>query len=451
MIPENPVLGNPNFPPIMGRVKDRQKWKQPQRFVNQSGMSHTVSMPVGTQGHMDSVYPQHAGFGHAQANQFHQIYDFRNANNFASRPPPNIISSSFDSSRSTASNFNIQSGYQQPHAQPMRPIPNILPIRPASAPRTPFSNNPPHHTSQYIHSRPGGHNFASSPITSVPDIGKLNMSENASKVHGFQHQKNDSKKDSTFDSLNIRSVSAPQIEYLSKGELTSYGTANNGHSDVNPSASSSQVIASEGIQNGNIDKNRAMENVVGGTSECYKMTDDVNASMENIVLALNTLRKEKIAPTEANITDCILYGNLKVPKMHVKKAIESALEHQLIEKRNLGSLQFYVGKNERLWKCTNPTSGNPNQYPTETWDKIKKFLIDRAGRVAIMESNCRYEVGIILRNLCLEELLLGDVLQILDMVISFKKWISYNHSGWQPITINLPESDPDLEDKGVTA
>lgn len=53
---------------------------------------------------------------------------------------------------------------------------------------------------------------------------------------------------------------------------------------------------------------------------------------------------------------------------------------------------------------------------------------------------CRYEAALTLRKECLEKLALGDVLQILNMVVSMKKWIITHHSGWQPISIALAES-----------
>jgi len=45
--------------------------------------------------------------------------------------------------------------------------------------------------------------------------------------------------------------------------------------------------------------------------------------------------------------------------------------------------------------------------------------------------------------LCLEELVLGDVLKILEIIITIKKWIIPYHSRWQPITISLTEAKDD--------
>lgn len=56
----------------------------------------------------------------------------------------------------------------------------------------------------------------------------------------------------------------------------------------------------------------------------------------------------------------------------------------------------------------------------------------------------RYEAATILRKACAEELALGCVLQILNMIISMKKWILLHQSGWQPITIALEETKAEI-------
>lgn len=56
----------------------------------------------------------------------------------------------------------------------------------------------------------------------------------------------------------------------------------------------------------------------------------------------------------------------------------------------------------------------------------------------------RYEAALILRNKCLEEFALGDVLQILNMLSTMKKWIVNHQSGWQPIKITLAETNTDI-------
>ncbi|CBI39663.3 unnamed protein product, partial [Vitis vinifera] len=184
-------------------------------------------------------------------------------------------------------------------------------------------------------------------------------------------------------------------------------------------------------------------NGIWGSHGCQKPSEYVQGLIGVILLALNTLKNEKILPTEANIADCIRYGDPKHQNTDVKKALESAIEQQMVIKQKLGTVQLYVGKNDRLWKCVNLMGGNPKQYSKATWDGIQNFLISPAGRSAIMASQCKYEAAIILKNMCLKDRALGDVLQILNMVISAKKWITHLQSGWQPVNISLPESNTD--------
>lgn len=56
---------------------------------------------------------------------------------------------------------------------------------------------------------------------------------------------------------------------------------------------------------------------------------------------------------------------------------------------------------------------------------------------------CRYEAALALKNQCLTELSLGEVLQVLNLVINMKKWITHPQSGWKPVTITLEETKTD--------
>lgn len=39
--------------------------------------------------------------------------------------------------------------------------------------------------------------------------------------------------------------------------------------------------------------------------------------------------------------------------------------------------------------------------------------------------------------------MLGDVLKIVEIIITDMKWITHHHSGWQPITITVPAETRD--------
>lgn len=53
----------------------------------------------------------------------------------------------------------------------------------------------------------------------------------------------------------------------------------------------------------------------------------------------------------------------------------------------------------------------------------------------------RYEAGTAMKNMCLKQLALGDVLRILNIILTVKKWILHHQSGWQPLKIVLPEAN----------
>ncbi|CAD5326523.1 unnamed protein product [Arabidopsis thaliana] len=174
-----------------------------------------------------------------------------------------------------------------------------------------------------------------------------------------------------------------------------------------------------------------------GTQECPPPSEYVQGLIGVILHALHILKTEKVMPTEPNISDCIQYGDPKHHGTDVKKALESALEHHMIMMTNVGKLKLYIGKNEALWNCVNPLGANAKQYPKETWDRIQQFLTSSSGRVEFTATTCRYEAAQVLKKECLKEFTLGDILQILNITATTKKWITHHQTGWKPITISL--------------
>lgn len=108
-----------------------------------------------------------------------------------------------------------------------------------------------------------------------------------------------------------------------------------------------------------------------------------------VLLALTSLKVEKIMPTEANIRDCIHFGDPRHRNIDIRKALDNAIEQNMVVMLNLGVVPLYVGKYERLWKCVNPLDGNLNQYPKSMWERIQKFLASADGHPVIMTSQCR--------------------------------------------------------------
>ncbi|KAM0947551.1 putative NYN domain, limkain-b1-type, meiosis regulator and mRNA stability factor 1 [Dioscorea sansibarensis] len=176
----------------------------------------------------------------------------------------------------------------------------------------------------------------------------------------------------------------------------------------------------------------------GIPTSCSTPSDVVQGHMGIILRALHTLKTDKIAPTEANISDCIHYGEINMPNFDVRIALNHAVEYQMVVTHKLGSnLPFYIAKNHKLWKCVNVMDTSVN-HPKAIWDAILVFLSLSDGHLAIMTSQCRYQAAVALKRSCLKNLVLGDVLQILHAVVNVKKWIIPHSSGWHPLSINLP-------------
>ncbi|XP_031280745.1 uncharacterized protein LOC116139202 [Pistacia vera] len=410
----------------------KYKGKFVRKTPNQPSVSRTSSVPVMIQESKNNDYSYQ--LEHTQAKQFKKApHEFFGGTGepvvSASRSTPNFFPSNPDPSGSNGNNFigNFQNHY--PHS--LRP--NNFPMQPPFAQDNflpPISQN---HGFRAVPPGSNGPRFPTAPLTNVPDIGKLSVSEypNYAQNHpNFRPQSGEEFKTSYVESPNPPGLSVPlKSHVVQSGQSIHRDTLNNRypHGPEVPSLSSSSITTP------------ASSNGTWGT-QGRAPPEYVQGLIGVILLALNTLKTEKIMPTEGNITDCIRYGDPKHRNTDVRKALNSAMEQNMVVKQNIGQLQLYVRKNDKLWKCVNPISGNPNQYPKETWDGIQKFLSSSAGRSAMMASQCRYEAALSLKTACLEELALGDVLQILNMVITMKKWIVHHHSGWLPITITLPET-----------
>lgn len=158
-----------------------------------------------------------------------------------------------------------------------------------------------------------------------------------------------------------------------------------------------------------------------------------------ILQALSTLEAEKMMPTKENITGCICYCDSNhVNNIKIKKALNCAIQQNMVVKVKIGKDWVYLGKNQKLWEFCDPDDGNIDQYPNPIWNTIHMFLTSEDGRLSIMSSRCRYEAALILKSKCLNCFPLGKVSQLLNMLITIKKWILRGKSGWLPVTIALP-------------
>ncbi|KAK4282690.1 hypothetical protein QN277_014036 [Acacia crassicarpa] len=367
------------------RYQGKTTWRSP----SQPNGPKPSNQPIGLQENHSSINSYRAGKPNVPPNG----------------SAPNIVHGS--PGQLWGNSSNLPGNSQMPYSQPLRP--NNYPMQPAFAQNNQYPPNTHSFATPVVPPRTGGLNFTSGPLTNVPDIGNLNISAlpKQNPINKALHP--------------VRSVDE-QNGHTVQNNQPLYRAHSFGPDHLPPS------MAAMG-------SNNPPGNGMWGSSGCPKPSEYVQGLIGVVLLALNTLKNEKIMPTEANITDCIRYGDPKHRSTDVKKALESAIGQQMVVKQNLGALQLYIGKNDKLWKCVNPIGGNPNEHSKETWDEIQKFLSTPSGRLAIMGTQCKYEAGTVIKNMCLKDVALGDVLQILNMVIANKKWIMHRQSGWQPLTI----------------
>ncbi|KAI3810752.1 hypothetical protein L1987_20374 [Smallanthus sonchifolius] len=335
-----------------------------------------------------------------------------------------------DYSWNNGNNMTSYQGHHHNHPQSVNPQVHLSPGAPALAPINFFPPNP-------SHIRPAHYMPPHRPDFVSDVVSKLSLSDNSAREHNPPMNKGLLKQNSV-DSPNHAYTNGPQKGHGMTNKSQFHKDTMNRHPplvnnpDYQPSSSSALDTTTNGCG-------------VWGTPGCPKPSEYVQGLIGVILLALSTLKNEKIMPTEANITKCIRYGNTKQHNIDVKKALDSAVKQQLVVKQNLGSLPFYVGKNEKLWKCVNPIGNNIKDHSKATWDELQKFLSTPAGRSAITASQCRYEAATIIKNMCLKDTALGDILQILHLATTGKKWIIHHPSGWQPLSITLAETNSESD------
>ncbi|PRQ45070.1 putative meiosis arrest female protein [Rosa chinensis] len=442
---DNQAGGNQK-PSNGGRGGDpKQKGRVNRKNQNQPNISRASSVPVGVQDDKNNDYSYQTD--QTQAKQFkkapHEFFGASENLVSTSRSTPNFFPGNSVPSGSNGNSFLGQQNQYPPHLRP-----NNLHMPPNFGLDNMHPLNSHNHGFRPIPPRPDGPRFSSAPPTNVPDMGKLNISDYPNYAQNpprFPHRTGEEyNRPRSSESKNFSSSNGPQ-----KGHNMQGGGQPFHHDSMNnryPRGSEYLPPSSPPITANDIPSNG-----IWGSQGCAPPSEHVQGLIGVILLALNSLKVEKIMPTEANITDCIRYGDPKHRNTDVRKALDYAIEQHMVVKQNLGvALPMYIGKKQKLWKCVNLIGGNLNHYSKATWEKLQNFLSSSDGRSAIMASQCKYEAATILKKNCLQELALGEVLQILNMSIAMKKWIIHHQSGWQPISITLPETKPEVASESGT-
>ncbi|KAJ8467623.1 hypothetical protein OPV22_030175 [Ensete ventricosum] len=309
----------------------------------------------------------------------------------------------------------------KPHwPPPLRPS-DLLPPHPNFQPGNLSSSNSQNHDFYAIPNGPSGPPFTS-PQTwttgpTFPSVPPVNLPE-ISRVSISDYPSSGQNNGSYSKKTTMPNISVPEHNGLQKSQ-TMY--QEHMHRPVVTHATDS-----------NVPKDELQGNPGSLVSE---------VAVKNILQALHILKADKMVPNETNIADCIRYGKMNIQNFDIKTALNYAVEHQHVVMHKLGgNLPLYVGKHHGLWKCVNPMDINV-RHPKTTWDAVSRFLSSTAGRTLIRRSQSRYQAAIVLRNSCLNHLVLGEILQILHEIINVKKWITPHSSGWQPLSFHLPDAD----------
>ncbi|MCL7043157.1 hypothetical protein MKW94_008846 [Papaver nudicaule] len=333
---------------------------------------------------------------------------------------------------------NYPSSHQ--HHYPQQQRPNNFPYHSNFGPPS-FHTQGPHP----VPPRTNAHTIPSGPSTIIPEF-KLSISENRNNIQYRPTGILPEPKPNSKESADPANVNVPNLSTVQNTPSDPRGQ------DFGP-PSSSTATANSPPEN----------NTCGVTGKLVFSDKEQQALAGYVLLALDTLEKNKMQPTETNITDWFCHqdetdmpdwfphGDLKQTRSAicaiVKKALDFAIEQEMVEKQTAGASQYYVRKGKKVWGCINPLGGALKQYPKPVWDGIHKFLTSPDGRSKIMKTHSRYEAATVLKKECLKDLVLGQIIHILNMVINFKRWIVTGSTGWPPISITLKEINADSHPK----
>ncbi|CAN0824467.1 Meiosis regulator and mRNA stability factor 1 [Linum grandiflorum] len=397
----------------------------------------------------------------------HQFYEYAASGNSSTA---NVLPGTSNNLKKDPSSHTVSKpNHQNPNNQICPPSPVTLPSQ-----QFVFSSNhmPPHSTAypnHYyppmasrldnlgyppMHPRPDNHGYP--PMLIRPDLG--NPSSSVTNAPVTSNQSVPLRPDSRHPPTSVANVPLPDISKLSISEPSSltfshgppYGNTVGSIQCSVQNPSSSIVVRANPPMQGSQSRTwhrRAPPSIDNSVSSKPPPSDDFKSLIDVILRALDTLKREQVLPIQANISYCIRFGDPQHQNTDVKKALDCAIEHKRVAKQQKSSRHLFVRMNEDIWPCVDPIGGDPNICPEETWDRIKKFITSTDGRPALLASECRYKAALILKRTCLEKVVLGEVLQIIEMMIDVKNWITPDHhTKWKPVAIlSYPEISKDRD------
>ncbi|KAL2935064.1 Meiosis regulator and mRNA stability factor 1 [Bienertia sinuspersici] len=358
----------------------KTKTKYVPKAASHSNLQKAPSMPSGVQ--ESKILDNSSQLDHTEAKVLRKApHEFFGANK-------NITSAGWSASggfpdnheSSGRSRSDVTANQQAQY--PCMSRPNSAPIHSNSASGNIYPQMASNQTFHPGVSRPERPPVSSAPFSSAPDLGKLSISECPNYVQNppsFPQQQAGG--EFKLNSQRYSNPSSVNRNLPQKGSnMHSNPLSHRNGQSYAPVSSSSSLPTVSAVSEAFV-QHRASTKLPPSQYE--------QGLAGLILLALDSLKNEMLVPTEANITDCIHFGDAKNRDTDVKKALDCAIKQNMVVKHKLGQNQLYVSKNQRMWKCVNPMGGNPNEFQKETWDKVHEFLISSDGKSAITASASR--------------------------------------------------------------
>ncbi|XP_002982670.2 uncharacterized protein LOC9661278 [Selaginella moellendorffii] len=180
---------------------------------------------------------------------------------------------------------------------------------------------------------------------------------------------------------------------------------------------------------------------------------------ELIRRVLDTLKVEMMLPTEANIYNCVVYGEKQALGFNLRRALEEGVKLGELAIKNAGvggAEEIFLPAGYDLWPYVDPNLCQ--EYDADIWSDFRSYLCSERVHVFINAAN-QYDAALILRAHRvgrLTDLSLAQIYNVIQLAILVRLWIKPHPRTWSPLGITIsrnpmagPACTAVLEEKAV--
>ncbi|KAJ7527872.1 hypothetical protein O6H91_16G074700 [Diphasiastrum complanatum] len=163
-----------------------------------------------------------------------------------------------------------------------------------------------------------------------------------------------------------------------------------------------------------------------------------------ILKVMETLKREMLLPTGANIEACIHWSEQSPITFAIRQVLDKAVElgDIVVLSKGIGHVQVFIPNNTELWPCVDLIG--PNEYAFEIWNTLHAWLYSLEGCQILSQSQSLFHAAVLLRK-CglgfLSFLPLAKVANLLHLAAAVKGWLRpAGPCSWSPLVITVRDS-----------